>query len=144
MHDLDKAYERVEHKQLMMEGKKACDYPVSLLRVSVASYRSSRWIVHQGVFLPPLYPERGIITGATAATTELKLAMLRMVKQFVRRHAAVHLSTCIDDLTIDAQGKSSWETAHRAMEASNDLQAACESLGWVIALAKTVALANTK
>eukprot|EP00973_Karenia_brevis_P092496 12412704-Karenia_brevis.AAC.1 len=85
LHDLEKCYERIRRSDLAAEAIRF-QYPITYLRMTISSYRSGRRILHNGLMHRPLYASRGIIAGASSATTELKLAMIRLLLDITCRH----------------------------------------------------------
>ena len=144
MWDIHKCYELVQHSHLVHAAYKH-DYPLAILRLSLASYRAPRRILLNGLASRNISANCGIIAGNTFATTELRLLLLDTVSQHICDHPSIRLNIVVDDLSLDHTGPDSLSVAKPLIEAAQDLSHSlqdCTDL--TIAKNKTAVLANTK
>ena len=94
--DLVKAFERVPHQQLVAEGLH-WDYPMWILRLTIAAYRLGRRISIGGIVSGMIFALRGITAGSVTATTELRLLLLRALDGLVAA-SPVPLQVYVDDI----------------------------------------------
>ena len=79
---LVKAFERIPHALLVRESV-ALGYPLWLIRLAVATYKLQR-VVRVGAAVSDIVVAmRGIVAGSGLATTEMRLAMIRIVDRAV-------------------------------------------------------------
>eukprot|EP00973_Karenia_brevis_P074644 10372516-Karenia_brevis.AAC.1 len=77
-----------------------------------------------------VFPKRGIVAGATSATSDLKLAMIDMLRELAVKHPQVTISTCIDDIGFDSAGRQNLTVINRLHAVSRDFKRECEKRGW--------------
>ena len=98
--DISKCYEHVVHA-VLQDKAIARDYPLCLLRVSIASYVWQRVIVlEKRVAAVPVLPCRGIIAGNAMATTELTLYTLDGIRSVRRAEPTSTAATQVDDISL--------------------------------------------
>eukprot|EP00973_Karenia_brevis_P055240 7681296-Karenia_brevis.AAC.1 len=85
MYDLAKCYEHLCHARLWTEGC-ATKFPLTLLRITLRSYRWGRRITLGKLLAAPAYALRGIVAGCTSATSELKAFMMRKLSAVAVQH----------------------------------------------------------
>ena len=74
--DLVKAFERVPHDWLVRQAVKF-QYPLLILRLSLAAYRLGRVVVVGGISTEIMWACRGIVAGAVHATIELRVILFQ-------------------------------------------------------------------
>jgi hypothetical protein len=104
--DLVKAFEMIPHQELI-NAAASREYPLKLLRLSLAAYRLQRAVGINGLFAECVRATRGITAGSGHATTELRVLLIDMVAAIQSRWppaSGVNLLLYVDDLTIMATG----------------------------------------
>ena len=76
----------------------ALGYPLKLLRLSIATYQLRRVIRVGNVASKVVWPLTGITAGSGFATTEMRLAMIRVIDRALTLHPAVTPTLLVDDL----------------------------------------------
>ena len=91
----------------LAEAAKVHNFPLVLLRLSLAAYRLPRALGISGVYQRVIMACRGITAGSGFATTELRVLMHTMIAT-VRKWwwATVDLKVYVDDLSLSASGSS--------------------------------------
>ena len=75
-------------------------YPMSLLRVSLSSYRWGRMIVYEhDLITDKIFPKAGIVAGSSMATFEIAVLMQKVLREQIPI-LGVRLSLHIDDLSL--------------------------------------------
>ena len=98
--DLVKAFERIPHSLLVHEAR-ALGYPLWMIRLAISTYKLQR-VVRVGSAVSSIIEAiRGITAGSGLATTEMRLAMIRIVDGASLAHPAAALTLFVDDLGID-------------------------------------------
>jgi hypothetical protein len=105
--DVSKCYEQVSHELLQAIGARL-GYPSMVLRVMLAAYRAGRTIVlNNGAAANTVYPTRGIVAGASTATTEISCYVLEAVARLLQDGGpGLTINVHVDDLSFTYQGKS--------------------------------------
>ena len=104
--DLVKAFEMIPHQKLA-DAAASRDYPLKLLRLSLAAYRLKRSVGFEGVFGECVRATRGITAGSNLATTELRVLLIDLIASLQERWppaSGVRLTLYVDDPTISASG----------------------------------------
>ena len=90
--DLTKAFEMVPH-YVLIRAAKALDYPLWLLRLSLAAYRMTRRIGVSGVYSRACHATRGITAGSGFAVVEFRILLFNCIEsaystfpQLLREH----------------------------------------------------------
>ena len=111
--DLTKAFELVPHLVLIYAAR-ALQYPLWLLRLSLAAYRMTRRIGVSGVYSRACRATRGITAGSGFAVVELRILLFSCIEatydtfeQLKREH---WLWAYVDDITI-VWLHESWQAA---------------------------------
>ena len=86
--DLVKAFDRVP-LELLVEEAVALEYPLRILRLSIATYKMERVIRIGNVVSKSVWAFRGITAGSGFATTEMRLIMIRVVDRACKLHPLV-------------------------------------------------------
>ena len=140
--DLHKRYELIDHHRLLEEAHKF-KYPIGVLRATLASYRESRRILLGGIVSRPIKPERGIIAGSFAATTELRLLLLHVLHKHNRLFPTVHINVYIDDIALDVSTDCKSDTIAILSDAAASLARSLEDVHLPIAKHKSAVLSNS-
>ena len=98
--DLVKAFERIPHALLAREAK-ALGYPVWLIHLAIATYQLQRVLRVGKAVSEALEAMRGTTAGSSLATTEMRLAMIRIVDRAAISHPAAALTLFVDDLGVE-------------------------------------------
>ena len=104
--DVSKCYERVIFAALIAKAI-AHDYPLAILRVSIASYKWPRYLIFLcGIISDPVFPVRGLVAGNSFATDELCSYTLDGVRAV--REASPHsrAATHVDDICLSVVAPS--------------------------------------
>ena len=96
--DLRKCYEYIRHWRLLREAE-LCEYPLAVLRLSLASYRWPRHIRQGPLVADVLWPLRGIVAGSSHATFELKVFLLQTVRKHASENPQLTAYIHVDDIT---------------------------------------------
>ena len=140
--DLDTAYERVDHEDLIKYAG-LHRYPMALLRLSIAAYRAARHLSMNGITSNAIYANRGIIAGSAFAVYELKLVLITLCKRHDRNFPDVRLTVYIDDIIVDATSKSKQDLVTDLADSANALVADLTQFAHCkIAAHKTQVVAN--
>ena len=99
--DLVKAFDRVPLRLLVDEAD-ALGYPLTILRLSIATYKLERVIRIGNVVSKSVWAYRGITAGSGFATTEMRIIMLRVVDRACKLYPMVGPTLFVDDLAADA------------------------------------------
>ncbi len=104
--NLENFFEAIDREVLVREAQ-ALDFPLALLRASLAAYIGPRMLTLDGRAAKELYARNGIVPGCTFATSFVKLFYLRRLDAFVAQLPPdVDVDKYIDDLAISAAGVS--------------------------------------
>jgi hypothetical protein len=104
--DLVKAFDKVPHEPLV-EAAKRLGFDLTILRLSLASYRLPRTICIDGLCSRLLVAGRGITAGSGFATFELGVLLHEVVVNLNRRWPPlVQMSLYVDDATLECAHKS--------------------------------------
>ena len=144
--DIKKCDEHVGHRLLQREAL-ALAFPIIVLRCSLSAYTWPRVLKLERAAAAPLFPTRGIIAGAFAATSELKCFMLRAVSEYcvVYHPPSICLSIHVDDSCLDANDTNEEACMHRAVEAAWPLVALFEDeLQLPLAISKACVTASSQ
>ena len=98
--DLVKAFERVPHDVLLREAIRL-QYPLWLLRLSLATYRLARVLRVEGAISRIVVPNRGLTAGSGFATTELRVLMTGVVDTACSLNPTVTPTLFVDDLSAE-------------------------------------------
>ena len=120
--DILKCYEHVRHRLLRDEAVQLA-FPIVVIRCSLAAYAWPRVLQLECAAAAPLFPRRGIIAGAFAATSELKCYMFRAVSEYVTLFPppAQYLNIHVDDSGLDITRPSEEECFCDAVAAAEPL-----------------------
>ena len=142
MWDIRKCYENVNHAALADEAR-IQGYPMSLLRLSLSSYRWKRQVVGMGGLLAdPVYPAAGIVAGSSMATYEIALYMQRKLGDILAESSAT-FSLHIDDLSVGVTGASVTEVIGVLAPVLASVRCALMELGLPVAEAKSQVLCSS-
>ena len=103
MLDMVKAFERVPHTWLVRQGERY-NYPMQVLRLSIAAYKLGRCIVIDGICSKLLVAVRGITAGSVHATIELRLLLIEWLDDTVRLYRHITISVYVDDTSLESSG----------------------------------------
>ena len=101
--DLVKAFDRVPHRWLVQNAH-LYDFPMLILRVSIAAYLLGRVICVDGVVSSIISATRSITAGSVLATIEMRLLLIRCVDETVYRFPEVVVTLYVDDTSIEGVG----------------------------------------
>ncbi len=101
--DLAKCFERVPHDLLVAEAV-ALNYPLPLLRLSLAAYGLPRVMTIDGVCSSMVIARQGITAGSGMATTELRVLLLRLLDRVRAKYPGIGLAAYVDDIAADVAG----------------------------------------
>jgi hypothetical protein len=104
---LVKAFERIPHALLVRESA-ALGYPLWLIRLAIATYKLQRVLRVGSAVSDLIIAMRGIVAGSGLATTEMRLAMMRIVDRAVAFSPASAFTLFVDDLGIELAGGPRW------------------------------------
>ena len=123
MWDVRTCYEHVSHAKLADQAR-AQNYPLQLLRVSIASYGWERQVIGDlNIMAAPVLPGAGIVAGSSMATFEIAMYMQAELGSTVKKHD-IGLSVHIDDLSISATAGNGRDLAKLIVPALVDVKAA--------------------
>ncbi len=97
--DLVKAFDFVPHDQLVRLAS-LLDYPLHVLRLSLASYLLPRVVVIGRACSRLVSPMRGIGAGSTLATAEMRAMVLHLTDEVKIRFNAINLVQYVDDTSL--------------------------------------------
>jgi len=103
MLDMVKAFERVSHQWLVNQGQRY-EYPMRVLRLSIAAYRLGRCIAIDGICSELMVASRGITAGAVHATIELRLLLIQWLDETVQLYRHIVITVYVDDTSFEASG----------------------------------------
>ena len=101
--DLVKAFEGVPHDWLVRQAAK-CQYPMKVLRLSIAAYKLGRVLICGCVCSSALVAMRVITAGSVLATIELRALLIQFMDEAVARFFLVDLSVYVDAVGLEAAG----------------------------------------
>ena len=104
--DLVKAFEMIPHQELI-NAAASREYPLKLLRLSLAAYWLDRAVGISGLFAECVRATRGITAGSGHATAKLRVLLIDMFAAIQARWpppSGVHLLLYVDDLTVMSTG----------------------------------------
>ena len=87
-----------------MHEARALGYPLWLIRLAIATYKLQRGVRAGKAVSAIVEAMRGITAGSGLATTEMRLAMIRIVDRTAISHPAGALTLFVDDLGIEVAG----------------------------------------
>ena len=141
--DIGKCYEKVDHS-LLLDAAKRHKYPLAVLRLTIASYRAARRIVHHGIASRQLFPNNGIIAGCSTATSELRCLLLDIVLHHNASHPQIGLNIYIDDIALDIIAPSKFDAVTAITKAAFDLKYNLEEcVNLFVAPGKSAVLSNS-
>ena len=88
--DLVKAFDRIPYALLVREAI-ALNYPLYILRLSIAIYRIKRVIRIRNVVSQTILAFRGITAGTGFATTEMRVILIRVMDRAVSYYRMISL-----------------------------------------------------
>ena len=94
------SFERIRHAYLLQAAIKH-DYPLWLLRLSLATYRLFRAVRVGNAYSQVVQATRGITAGSGFATTEMRLAVLTPLDDAHRAHPTVVPTAFVDDIACE-------------------------------------------
>jgi hypothetical protein len=137
---LVKASERIPHALLVHEAE-ALGYPLWLIRLAIATYKLQR-VLRVGTAVSSIVEAmRGITAESTLATTEMRLAMVRIVDRAVTFSPATAFTLFVDDLGIELTGGPRWVEKQLAA-VTLMICDAITAAGMEVSKTKSVVLAN--
>ena len=95
--DLVKAFDYVP-KWLLVREAIALNYPLKILRLSIATYELNRVIRIGNVVSKTVTAVTGITAGSGFATTEMRLVLIRVVDRALSLYPAITPTLFVDDL----------------------------------------------
>ena len=140
MLDLVKAFERVVWSRLAAQGVKY-NYPLVVLRASLATYRFGRVVTVQSVCAQLLFATRGIVAGSSSATTELRLALIEIMDCSVASYPSIKHFVMVDDTRLQTAGPGK-KIARVLVRASLALGASLERAGFEVSRKKGIVSAS--
>jgi hypothetical protein len=140
--DLRKAFENVSREKLWAFGKQF-GYPIDLLRMSISSYRWSRYLLMGNIISRPIGPGRGIGAGSAFATYELTLYLWSTILLHTQHYPTVTLSIHVDDFSQSATGHDDVETAGRLVDSAKFIHGQLTELGMPLADDKAQLVASS-
>jgi hypothetical protein len=141
MLDMVKAFERVPHQWLARQSGRY-DYPMRILRLSIATYRLARCVCIDGVCSALLFASRGITAGAGHATGELRLLLIEWLDDTVRIHRHIVVTVFVDDTSFEASGPES-RVADTVVGAVRTFTEALIAVGMEFSPTKNAVMAST-
>ena len=140
--DLRKCFEYVVHFKLIGRSE-ICQYPMWLLRLSLAQARWPRLLSVHAITANPVWPDGGIVPGGAFSTYELKAYFLWNIEQHVIKHNQVGLNIHVDDFAQQAVADTRLDTVNLVESSARDLmQVLQEDLNMHIALDKSSVTTN--
>ena len=112
--DLSACFESV-NRQLLWDSAVTLGYPLSILRISLASYAWKRFVSLDGILAGSAHARRGIVAGSQFATSELKCLFLRGLVQVAEDHPNADLDTHVDDFSVIAISKFASDLIRKAL-----------------------------
>ena len=101
--DLSKMFDRV-HRPTLLAIAQQEQYPVWLLRISLASYEWERHLLGEaGLVEAPVLPRLSVAAGSSFAVFEVALMLLPMVTEASRSFPQAQISLHVDDLAVGAE-----------------------------------------
>ena len=142
MMDFFKCYELLKHSELWDAGFRY-KYPVTLLRITILTYRSTRYITYNGLVADPIIPRQGIIAGVLSATSELKLYLLDNIYLHMHRWPELRLDLYVDDIVLECVDDCKSSAVENIIAATRDFVDNVQAdTGMVIEKAKSAVLSN--
>jgi hypothetical protein len=139
--DLVKAFERAPHEWLVRQAVKY-QYPLLILRLSIAAYKLGRTIVVDGVCTAIIWANRGITAGSVHATIELRVLLIQWLDETVAKFRLVTMSVYVDDTGIEAAGPA-LAVKRSVIGATKHFTKSLEHIGMEFSHTKNVCLAST-
>jgi hypothetical protein len=144
LEDMESFYETVNRDLLLAEAQ-ALEYPMHLLRASLAAYAAPRVLTLNGIAAKELHPRRGLIAGCTFATTLVKVFYIRCMDTVVKRlPSGTDVDMYIDDVAVLAEGPKDRVAAAAIRAHGLVKQAITEKLGCKLAPQKAAVIASHK
>ena len=141
--DIRKCYDMMQHP-VLYHAARQYDYPLALLRITVAAYRAPRRILLDGLASREIVAQNGIIAGLASATTELRLMLMDCVTDHYKVHTAVNLNIYVDDIALDTTAPDSTAASDCITAAARDFAFNLQHYAQlVIAKSKTAVVSNT-
>ena len=141
--DLHKCYELISHRYLAEAAIKH-QYPLGVLRITIASYRYPRVICMNQIASKPVVPHRGIIAGCATATAELRLILIDLVRKHQNFYPRVCLSVYIDDIGLDCVADDTASMLAEILPAALTLAKGLDGIALPISKTKSAILSNSK
>lgn len=101
--DLVKAFDRVPHSWLVHNAK-LYDFPLLVLRVSIASYCLGRVICVDCIVSSIIFATRSITAGSVLATIEMRLLLIRSIDDTMYKFPDVEVTVYVDDTSLEGVG----------------------------------------
>jgi hypothetical protein len=144
LEDMESFYETINRDHLLAEAQ-ALDFPMHLLRASLAAYAAPRVLTLNGIAAKELHPRRGLIAGCTFATTLVKVFYLRRMEAVVKKlPIGTNVDMYIDDVAVLAEGPKDRVAADAIRAHGLVKQAITEGLGCKLAPQKAAVIASHK
>ncbi len=114
------------------------------MRLAIAAYRLPRVVTIDGASSRVVAPEQGIAARSGLATTELRVALIRLLDRLASQHLHIKSSMYVDNILAETVGTHS-DVDRRMAEAGGDLCSGVVGLGLRLSAAgKCVVLASKK
>ena len=101
--DFVKAFDRMSHSALVKAAMR-WNFPLWILRLSVAAYRMGRRISINGLLSCVIVASRSITAGSAFATTELRLLLLSALDAMAAAFPSLPLVVYVDDMFLASFG----------------------------------------
>ena len=139
--DLVEAFERVPHDWLVRQGSRY-NYPLKILRLSIAAYRLGRTIVIDGICSVLLWATRGITAGSVFATIELRVLLIQWLDESAAAYSIVTFTVYVDDTSIEATGQAA-DVAFAVAGATTRFTRSLRMIGMEFSPTKNACLASS-
>jgi len=140
--DLQSCFEHVD-RELLWGKAKGSLYPLSTLRLSLASYAWPRRVLLDGIASRVFFAIKGIVAGSSHATTELKLYVQEDFRTIVAKHKNIIINIHVDDIILSGINRSAnvlIETMYNAF--ADIIYSVQEVLNMIFSPKKTFVLGN--
>ena len=139
--DLVKFYEAIDHKLLWKLAREA-NFPMAVLRLNLMAYKLPRLVGLNGMLAPAQRPARGVVAGCGAATTLVKVLVLKAFDDYLAKHTEISLDSFVDDVQLSMCGKQEEEGPSLAVAALDLAEVLTIQLGATISEQKAAVVAS--